>query len=107
MSASAAASSLSWTTPESTTAFLCVELRSPHLFLFGTAASSLPGLLDNEHGRSFYLTAAQRGEGLVRAFEWKRRHLCADGHLRGECQELLAVCAGKVRYRAHAALSPE
>src|SRR5215210_2591973 len=109
MSTSAAASRPSWTIPETTTAPFCAELGSLHL-LFGTNTSLLDcGLCPfyHQHGRAPDLSSAQRLQGLVRLFEGKRAHLRADGHLRGEGEELLAVLAGKVRDRADGALSPE
>src|SRR5215210_8604216 len=109
MSTSAAASRPSWTIPETTTAPFCAELGSLHL-LFGTNTSLLDcGLCPfyHQHGRAPDLSSAQRLQGLVRLFEGKRAHLRADGHLRGDGEELLAVLAGKVRDRADGALSPE
>src|SRR5829696_705741 len=80
---------------------------APPLVWHERLLSGIPDLAHCQHGRSPYLAAAQRLQGLIRLFESKGAHLRADGHLRGEREELLAVSAGKVGDRTNNALAPE
>src|SRR3712207_3850911 len=101
MSTSAAANNPSWAAPVSTMAPFCTPLSSSHLFLAGPPPLLDVGfLIHHQHGCAPQLSFAHRLQGVVGLLQRKACRLRADGHLRGEGEELLAVPASQVRHRA-------